>query len=66
MEGARVCDPLNVDDLKKCMAKLRAFHQLKLSVDHTFDIFAQIDFMRAFGMAIHLFIRTIRRQKKMC
>lgn len=44
MEGARVCDPLNVDDLKKCMAKLRAFHQLKLSVDHTFDIFAQIDF----------------------
>lgn len=44
LEGARVCDPLNIDDLKKCMAKLRAFHQLKLSVDHTFDIFAQIDF----------------------
>lgn len=44
LEGARVCDPLNVDDLKSCMAKLKSFHNLGLKVDHSFDIFKQIDF----------------------
>jgi len=43
-EEARVCDPLNIDDLKKCMKKLRAFHALSLSVNHKFDIFKMIDF----------------------
>lgn len=44
LENARVCDPLDVGDLKKCMKKLRDFHNMKLTVSHTFDIFGQIDF----------------------
>lgn len=44
IEGSRVCDPDNVDDLKKCMKKLKEFHTLDLWVDHKFDIFKQIDF----------------------
>lgn len=44
LEGARVCDPLNTDDLKKCMAKLRSFHELELTVDHEFNIYGQIEF----------------------
>ena len=44
LEGARVCDPQNVDDLKKCMEKLRNFHELELAVDHEFNIFEQIEF----------------------
>lgn len=44
IEKSRVCDPLNIDDLKKCMKKLRTFHKLNLKVDHTFDIFGQINF----------------------
>ena len=44
LEGARVCDPKNEDDLKKCMKKLREFHGLGLKVDHTFDIFGQMEF----------------------
>ena len=44
LEGARVCDPLNKDDLVKCMLKLRAFHNMKLKVGHRFDIFEKIDF----------------------
>ena len=44
LEGARVCDPLNVDDLKKCMTKLREFHMMGLKVEHKFDIFKQIEF----------------------
>lgn len=44
IENARVCDPLNMGDVKKCMLKLRAFHDMKLHVDHKFDLFEQIDF----------------------
>ncbi len=44
LEGARVCDPNNNDDLKKCMAKLRSFHAMELEVEHEFNIFNQIEF----------------------
>ena len=44
LEGIRSADPENEDDLKKCMAKLKAFHDMKLKVSHTFDIFGQMDF----------------------
>lgn len=44
INNARVCDVYNEEDLKKCMTKLRAFHNLKLKVNHKFDIFGQINF----------------------
>lgn len=44
LEGVRVCDAENEEDLRKCMKKLRGFHELRLSVPHTFDIFGQIEF----------------------
>ncbi len=44
LEGARVCNSENVKDLMRCMAKLKEFHQMKLTVPHTFDIFSQIEF----------------------
>ena len=44
LETARVCDPLNITDVKTCMKKLREFHNMKISVDHTFDIFERIDY----------------------
>lgn len=44
LEGARECDATNEQDLRRCMAKLREFHQLGLQVDHDFDIIGQIDF----------------------
>ena len=44
LEGARVCNPENEEDLKKCMSKLKEFHSLGLKVDHTFDIFGQMEF----------------------
>ena len=43
-ENARVCDAENKSDLAKCMAFLREFHQKRLTVDHTFDLFGKIDF----------------------
>lgn len=43
-QNARVCDPLNSQDVARCMNCLRQFHQLGLRVEHEFDIFRQIDF----------------------
>lgn len=44
LDNARTCDPLNVSDLEKCMNILRSFHEMKLRVDHEFDIFQNIEF----------------------
>ena len=44
LDNVRTCDPDNVDDLQRCMDKLRAFHGMHLTVGHTFDIFGQIEF----------------------
>lgn len=42
LPDARVCDSENEADLAACMAKLRTFHDLKLTVPHTFDLFGQL------------------------
>lgn len=44
LNEARTCDAFNIDEVKKCMAFLRTFHDKKLKVGHTFDIYKQIDF----------------------
>ena len=47
LDGARSCDSENKEDLKRCMAKLREFHNSKLKVSHTFDPFKQIVFYQS-------------------
>ena len=44
LEDARVCDPQDPDDTRRCMQRLRAFHEMRLTVGHDFDIFGQIEF----------------------
>lgn len=44
INNSRVCNPENSRDLKKCMKKLKAFHDLNLQVSHEFDLFGQIEF----------------------
>lgn len=44
LNNARACDPGNFDEVRRCMARLRAFHNLKLRVNHEFDIFGMIEF----------------------
>ena len=44
LDGIRVCDSTNIHDLELCMERLRSFHEMKLYVPHTFDIFNQIGF----------------------
>lgn len=44
LDEVRTCDPHNEKDLRSCMTKLRAFHEMKLSVGHEFNILGQIEF----------------------
>lgn len=44
IENSRVCDPFNDDDLQICIQKLKYLHSLNLHVNHSFDLFKQIDF----------------------
>lgn len=44
LENVRACDPNNESDVKKCIEVLKKFHSMKLKVNHSFDIYGQIDF----------------------
>ena len=44
LDGARACDAEKEEDLQKCMKKLREFHGQKLRVDHSFDLFGQMEY----------------------
>lgn len=44
LENARVCNPLDKDDVRKCMDYLHAFHGMAIAVEHDFDIFSQIEY----------------------
>lgn len=44
IEDSRNCDPYNDRDVVDCMDVLKKFHDRKLSVDHFFDIFEQIEY----------------------
>ena len=44
INNARVCNCDNKNDLSLCMKFLKKFHELNLKVDHSFDIFNNIEF----------------------
>ena len=44
LEGIRTCDPYSEDDLMRCMRLLKKFHDMKLEVNHKFDLFEKINF----------------------
>lgn len=44
IENTRTCDSMNDEDVKRCMAYLKNFHNLKLRVEHEFDLFGQIEY----------------------
>lgn len=44
LEGVRCCDPENERDIKRCIGMLRHFHEMKLQVNHKFDLFEKAEF----------------------
>ena len=63
LEGARVCAPLNYEDVKKCMKRLHAFHDLKLKVNHEFDIFGQMEFYETLWEGMPSVYKIMKKQK---
>ena len=43
MKNARVCDAKNREDVRKCMQRLRSFHELELQIGHNFELYEQIE-----------------------
>ena len=64
IEGARVCDPFNPDDVKKSMKRLKEFHEMELEVEHTFDIYKQIDFYESLWAGNHSVFRDYETTKE--
>ena len=64
LEGARVCNPLEYEDVKKCMKYLRAFHELKLKVSHEFDIFGQIEFYETLWNGVPSVYKDYKKTKE--
>lgn len=53
IEHSRTCDPLNMEDVTKCMARLRNFHEMNLQVNHEFNLFDKIDFYESLWIPGH-------------
>ncbi|MCI8514236.1 MAG: NTP transferase domain-containing protein [Lachnospiraceae bacterium] len=64
LEGVRGADPDDVSDLRRCMKKLRDFHEMELAVDHEFDIFGQIEFYESLWEGQSSVYRDYRTTKK--
>ena len=64
LEGVRTCDAGNDNDIKRCMEKLRQFHDMKLQVDHIFDIYGQIDFYENLWNGVASAYRDYRETKE--
>lgn len=43
LDDARACDPLDREDVTDCIALLKKFHQRKIEVGHSFDLFEWIE-----------------------
>lgn len=44
IENTHNCDPQNFEEVKKCISFLKSFHQMNLQVEHSFDLFEQIEY----------------------
>lgn len=61
---ARVCNPEKAEDVRRCMQRLREFHELRLTVAHTFDIFGQIEFYESLWNGAPSIYKDYRQTKE--
>lgn len=64
IEDVRVCDPDNLEDVKKSMELLRKFHGLKLKVNHDFDIYERLEFYEGLWNGLPSVYRDYEDTKK--
>lgn len=64
IDNARTCDPEKISDLRHCMAKLRKFHSMQIKVEHTFDIYEQIEFYESLWNGYPSVYRDYKKTKE--
>lgn len=64
LEGARVCNIDDTEDLKLCMKKLKEFHQSRLQVEHTFDIWERLEYYESLWNIKESMYRDYRETKE--
>lgn len=64
LADARVCNPEKAEDVRRCMQRLREFHELRLTVAHTFDIFGQIEFYESLWNGAPSIYKDYRQTKE--
>lgn len=64
LNDIRVADAGSEDDLVRCMNKLRSMHEMHIVVDHSFDIFGQIDFYERLWNGIPSIYRDYAKTKE--
>lgn len=64
LADARVCNPEKAGDVRRCMQRLREFHELRLTVAHTFDIFGQIEFYESLWNGAPSIYKDYRQTKE--
>lgn len=63
LENSRVCDSNAISDLKDCMKVLRDFHSLRLTVNHSFDLFEKIEFYESLWKGTPSVYRDYKKTK---
>ena len=71
IENARCCNPESEEDVRKCMRKLRTFHNYKvrgkhLSVAHVFDLFERIEYYESLWNGTPSIFRDYKKTKDNC
>lgn len=64
LADARVCNPEKAEDVRRCMQRLREFHELRLTVAHAFDIFGQIEFYESLWNGASSIYKDYRQTKE--
>lgn len=64
LENARTCDPDDIEDVRACMKRLRDFHWMALKVEHTFDIYGQIEYYESLWHGAASCYRDYKETKK--
>ena len=63
LENVHTCDPGSAEDLRRCMSKLRDFHNMDLQVEHCFDLFEKIEFYESLWNGTPSVYRDYHRTK---
>lgn len=64
IENARGCDTSNMNEVQECMQLLRQFHDMRLTVEHEFNIFDEILFYESLWGENESYFRDYEETKK--